>query len=139
MEWPTMQSLIDANTRLLIFAHKDGMESCTKMSCPEGIMYTYDHIAQTKDGESRGCDATTSNNVNSYGYFLLNHWENDEYDLPSEDNARALNTYDKLQKRFSSCVGRTPNLVTVDFWELGELLEFAKDINVETAKKKNKL
>ena len=130
MEWPTMQSLIDDNTRLLIFAHNDGMESCTKMTCPEGIMYTYDHFAQTDDENSTGCDPTTSNDLNAYGYFLMNHWKNDDYDLPSEDNARDLNTYDKLEQRFSSCAGRIPNLVAVDFWELGEVLTFAKDKNI---------
>jgi hypothetical protein len=133
-----MQSLIDANTRLIIFAHKDGMESCTKMSCPEGVMYTYDHWAQTDDTSSSGCDTTTSNNENSYPYFLMNHFENDDYDLPSEDNARKLNTYDQLQKRFSTCVGRTPNLVAIDFWDLGELLTFAKDNNIVRAAKMSK-
>jgi hypothetical protein len=135
MEWPTMQELIDADTRVLVFAHNDGMESCTKMTCPEGFMYTFDHFAQTDDATTSGCDVTSSNNVNSYGYFLMNHWENDDYDLPSSSNSQKLNTYDVLNQRFSSCAGRTPNVVAVDFWDLGELLTFAKDNNIVRAAK----
>ena len=47
-EWPTMQSLIDANTRVILFAHGDGMESCATSSCPEGIFYTYDHFEEVR-------------------------------------------------------------------------------------------
>ena len=44
-EWPTFQQLINANRRLLIFAHGDGIESCRSGGqCHEGIMYKFDHI-----------------------------------------------------------------------------------------------
>lgn len=43
-EWPTFQQLIDANRRLILFAHGDGMASCKETTCPEGIFYTYDHF-----------------------------------------------------------------------------------------------
>jgi hypothetical protein len=42
--WPTFQQLINANRRLLIFAHNDGMGSCATQTCPEGFFYTYDHF-----------------------------------------------------------------------------------------------
>jgi hypothetical protein len=130
-----MQQLIDDDARVLVFAHGDGMQSCAAMTCPEGIMYTYDHFAQTNDKASSGCDATSSQNVDDYGYFLMNHFKNDEMDLPSESNAEGLNAYDSLEKRFGQCVGRTPNLVAVDFWDVGELLTFAKDRNIVMAAK----
>jgi hypothetical protein len=35
-EWPTLESLIVNKTRLVIFAHGDGMDSsCASMVCPE--------------------------------------------------------------------------------------------------------
>lgn len=52
-EWPTMQSLIDANTRVILFAHGDDMESCASSSCPEGIFYTFDHFEQVNAGGAR--------------------------------------------------------------------------------------
>eukprot|EP00970_Alexandrium_tamarense_P003407 scaffold530_cov193-Alexandrium_tamarense.AAC.35 len=134
IEWPTMQTLIDANTRVLVFAHGDGMQSCATMSCPEGVMYTYDHFAQTAMGDTTSCDATRDN-IDGFGYYLMNHFENDSNDLPSEANAEKLNSYDYLEGRFGGCEERVPSVVAVDFWDVGDVLNFAKDSNVKRAKR----
>jgi len=130
IEWPTMQSLIDANSRLLIFAHGDGMESCDTMTCPEGVFYTYDHFEQT-DWNDDTCDII-GNKKEGMGFFLMNHWRNsDDLDLPSESNAEEFNTFDALTNRFEQCKGRRPNVVAVDFWDVGDVLPFVKEVNLK--------
>ena len=56
-EWPTMESLIAANTRLVMFAHGDGMDdSCATVACPEGMFYMFDQFEQTNWNDAT-CEA----------------------------------------------------------------------------------
>ncbi|KAL7536716.1 hypothetical protein ACHAXR_007357 [Thalassiosira sp. AJA248-18] len=128
-EWPTMQALIDVDARLLLFAHGDGMESCSIMDCPEGIFYTFDHFQQTdyNDGDT-SCDVTGTKR-DGMGFFLMNNWKNNDVDLPSRSNAEEFNKYNALVERFQRCEDRIPNILAVDFWDVGDVLEFAYDVN----------
>mmetsp|Transcript_29618 Transcript_29618/g.59259 ORF Transcript_29618/g.59259 Transcript_29618/m.59259 type:complete len:370 (-) Transcript_29618:135-1244(-) len=133
--WPTLQQLIDSNTRLLLFAHGDGMQSCLSTNgdnCPEGIFYTYDFWAQTPIEDSTSCLSTNEEYKNTYSFFLMNHWKNTDLDLPSKLNAELLNGKEYLEERFGQCAevgGRRPNIIAVDFWDLGSVLEFVKKEN----------
>ena len=126
-EWPTMQQLIDDDLRLLLFAHGDGMQSCYNTDCPEGIFYTYDHMEQT-DWNDDTC-AIKNEKDYDYPFFLMNHWKNNDYDLPSERNAEDFNTYNALVERFRTCEDKIPNVIAVDFWDVGDALKFAYDVN----------
>lgn len=133
IEWPTMQSLIDANTRLLIFAHGDAIDaSCSNINCPEGIFYTFDHFQQTNWNDDT-CDVK-GNARDGLGYFLMNHWQNnDDTDLPSQSNAEEFNTYNALVERVKKCGDRIPNIIAVDFWNIGDALEFVAEVNEKNA------
>ena len=61
----------------------------------------------------------------------MNHWLNNEYDLPSKSNAEEFNTYEALSNRFSKCGVRSPNMIAVDFWNTGEVLKFVQDQNIK--------
>jgi hypothetical protein len=131
--WPTMQSLIDANTRLIIFAHGDGMESCSTSSdsCPEGIFSTDSHFEQT-NWNDQSCTIKGSTFDTNIDYVLMNHWMNGiETDLPSNDNADEFNTLATLTERYNLCTERKPNIVAVDFWHVGDVLDFVKQVNEE--------
>jgi len=128
-EWPTMQSLIDSDTRLVLFAHGDGMESCKKMACPEGIFYTFDHFQQTNWNDDT-CNIKGNAPRQGTGFFLMNHWMNDEStDLPSPSNAKQFNSYGALKTRIDQCEGGVPNVIAVDFWDVGDVLAVVKEIN----------
>jgi len=128
VEWPTMQSLIDANTRLLLFAHGDGIDSsCTEIDCPEGIYYTFDHFQQTNWNDDT-CDVK-GNEREGIGFFLMNHWKNNDADLPSQSNAEEFNTYNALMDRVKKCGDRIPNIIAVDFWDVGDVLPFVAEVN----------
>lgn len=129
IKWPTLQQLIDDNTRLLIFAHGDGIESCQDFNCPEGILYTFDHWTQTNWNDDT-CDIKGSD-IEPKTFFLMNHWLNSDLNLPSRDKAEEFNTFDKLVERFKRCQGRLPNIVAVDFWDVGDVLAFVKEVNTQ--------
>lgn len=136
VEWPTMQSLIDANTRLLLFAHGDGMKSCTQIRCPEGIFYTFDHFQETDWNDVATCQLRgDAEPWDRRGFFLMNHWKNNEStDLPSKTNSEEINTYDYLMGRFGECEERIPNVVAVDFWGTGDLLDFVDEVNLRNTR-----
>eukprot|EP00578_Thalassiosira_sp_NH16_P002080 CAMPEP_0181133622 /NCGR_PEP_ID=MMETSP1071-20121207/31625_1 /TAXON_ID=35127 /ORGANISM="Thalassiosira sp., Strain NH16" /LENGTH=345 /DNA_ID=CAMNT_0023220031 /DNA_START=298 /DNA_END=1335 /DNA_ORIENTATION=- len=135
--WPTLQELIDADTRLLLFAHGDGMKSCSQIRCPEGIFYTFDHFQETEWDDVRTCRLNGENNevwAKGDGFFLMNHWKNNEKtELPSKSNAEEINTFEELTYRFGECEGRVPNVVSVDFWGVGDVLEFVREANLRNA------
>ena len=50
--------------------------------------------------------------------------------IPSASQASDLNSYSKLEERFDTCTGkRAPNLLAVEFWDEGEVLDFVKNEN----------
>lgn len=62
--------------------------------------------------------------------FLLNHWvDTSPYFLPR--NARRVNAYEALLRRARRCMSerkRFPNLVTVDFFDEGDVVRVAKTL-----------
>jgi len=132
VNWPTLQQLINDDERLLIFAHGDGIESCQNTDCPEGFFYTFDHWTQTDwNGKDETCDILGSD-IEPKTFFLMNHWlNNDDTEFPSESNAEEFNTFEMLVDRFKKCQGRLPNIIAVDFWDVGDVLAFVKEVNTE--------
>lgn len=129
--WPTLRSLIDSDRRLILMAHGDGVESCPDgPDCPL-VLYTYDYLKQTNWNDDT-CDV--QGGEKDRPFFLMNHWRNDEgTDLPSETNAESFNTYNELVERFRKCKGRPPNVIAVDFWDVGDVLRFVDDLNANLA------
>ena len=67
-------------------------------------------------------------------FFLMNHWMNEAHsDLPYEGNAEEFNSLSALSERYSLCTERKPNIVAVDFWSIGNVLDFVKQVNQELA------
>ena len=131
--WPMMQSLIDANsnTRLIIFAHGDGMITCTSGTCPEGMFFTYDHFEQT-NWNDKTCTAKGETFDTSIDFYLTNHWMNEaKTDLPYKENAEEFNTVTALSDRYNLCTEHKPNIVAVNFWSVGNVLDFVKQVNEE--------
>mmetsp|Transcript_28430 Transcript_28430/g.60218 ORF Transcript_28430/g.60218 Transcript_28430/m.60218 type:complete len:455 (+) Transcript_28430:161-1525(+) len=128
-EWPTMKQLIDDNARVLLFGRGDGTGSCPAYDCDDGIQYAGDHFARTAtDGSDLdSCAPAELPGEATAGYFLMNHFENGAMKMPSPRKARELNSYQMLEARMEACGdARTPNLLAVEFWDEGDLLEFAE-------------
>jgi hypothetical protein len=117
-EWPTLDLLIVYNMHLVIFAHSNGMDtSCASVVCPEGMFYTFDHFQQTNWNDN------TCN-------LLMNHWMNEpETDLPWEGNTEEFNRYNLLSDRFRLCTVRAPNIIGINFWSIGDVLDLVTEVN----------
>jgi hypothetical protein len=115
-EWPTLESLILDNMRLVIFVHGNGMDSsCASVVCPEGMFYTLNHFQET-NWNNDTCDSQSEVFDPDVDFFLMNHWMNEpEMDLPWEGNAEEFNRYNLLLDRFRLCMARAPNIIAVDF------------------------
>lgn len=132
VEWPTMKSLIDNGTRLLIFADGVGMKSCFTQDC-DGILYTPDHFAFTNDYDTTSCEPSVTGD-NLAKFFAMNHYATNQINWPSEKNARDLNSLDNLQERFEGCKGRKlPSALIVDFWDVGDVVDFVLQENKRRA------
>ena len=108
------------------------MQSCQTDKCPD-ILYTYDYVQQTNWNDDT-CDIK-GNSKEDRGFFLMNHWMNNDASLPSPTNAAEFNTYESLRKRYERCDGgggdgkMVPNIIAVDFWDVGDVLDFVRDVN----------
>ena len=50
--------------------------------------------------------------------------------IPSVKDASELNSYSNLENRFATCNGRRqPNLLAVQFWDEGDVLDFVTNVN----------
>ena len=128
-----MRSLIDAGKRLLLFPHGDGMQVCKGDvgDCGD-VLYTFDYFDETKWGDVDTCDARRNGNWES-AFFLVNHWRNTAAGMPSASNAGAAVALGALRDRFWRCRDKVPNVVAIDFWDVGDVFAFAREMNLGRA------
>jgi hypothetical protein len=139
VDWPTMGELIENDTRLLLFANGEEMKSCFADECESGILYTPDHFAFTADYDSTGCEASTTGD-NLAEFLAMKHYETNTVNWPSESNAKEMNSFGTLKTRFEGCKGRkSPSLLVVNFWDVGDAVEFASEENKRRGGVKSKL
>jgi len=131
VDWPKMEKLVDKDKRLILFGRGGSLRSCAAPDCRDGILYFYDFFAETDpDGSDvTSCDSTLSGDVN-VDYFLMNQHQKNKAMLASPTIAKDLNSYNELSARFEDCQGKIePNLLSVDFWQEGDVLEFVQKDN----------
>jgi hypothetical protein len=128
--WPTLQNMIDNNTRLIIFTDVDDANSSQNW-----YHYVWDYAVETHYSVNTindfTCDFNRGNPLNDL--FIFNHFVTDAnlgYGLYNESNdvnanpffiTRALNCQDETNK--------FPNFVTVDYYELGDGLVVVDQLN----------
>jgi len=129
-EWPTMQELINSNKRIILFGSGDEMGSCPANACLDGILYVNDHIVETAtDSDLTECDATISGDV-LVAFKKMNHYQDSKFGVPSVKDAVELNSFSQLENRYATCTGkREPNLLAVQFWDTGDVLEYVTNVN----------
>lgn len=131
VDWPKMGKLVDKNKRLILFGRGGTSRSCVAPECRDGILYFYDFFAETDPDETdlTSCDSTLSGDV-YVDYFLMSQHQKNKAMMPSQSIAKDLNSYNELSARFEDCQGKIePNLLSVDFWQQGDVLEFVRKEN----------
>lgn len=125
--WPTLASMIDADTRLFVTAEVGGPPPAWfhhVWDLTWDTPYTFHGIDEFSCELNRG---SVDNDL-----FLVNHWVSTVIDTPSEESAPMANAYDVLYGRASQCqreAGQRPNFVAVDFYEKGELFAVVRALN----------
>ena len=65
-------------------------------------------------------------------FVLLNHFAGSALGLPKLRNAERLNERSVLEERIAACtnyLGMRPNLIAVDFWDIGDLPAVVQEQN----------
>jgi hypothetical protein len=127
--WPTMQDLITANQRIVFF-HFNGPR-CSQVTCPPGFHdwftyaveaeFSFNSVEEVQD-VAYACAAGRGNGGRR-DFFGINAF----LSLPSERAAEQLNAKSFLNGYIDDCTnfndGLDVNLVFVDFWNQGDLVE----------------
>lgn len=126
-EFPTLAAMIAADTRLVVTAEAGSPP-------PAWYHHVWDLAWDTpysyKSADEFSC--ALNRGATDHPLFLLNHWVNSALDLPSEDNAKQVNTYEVLHGRAVQCMqesGDLPNFVAVDYYEQGDLFAVVDALN----------
>jgi hypothetical protein len=149
--WPTLQTLITANTRLVTF-----IASITYDSTYPYLLTEFDYVFETAFGVSslsefnctlnRPSTLSSATSAISSGYMgLLNHFAdtNEVFGISIPDvtdiqttNSASTNTTGTLGTQGAECEsewGTKPTFILVDFWNVGPAIETADNLNGITA------
>jgi len=144
-EWPYMRTLVEKREQIIAF-HHEGPTCEVEGECPTGLHYYFDYVgegsfeikdvAQMKDYAltcpiTRGAE---SNNGRKNLYAINNF-----ISISDENIAPTTNELVFIQERDSGCkdvTGLSPNMISVDYWSLGDLPEFTQEENKARANAK---
>jgi hypothetical protein len=134
---PTLRQMIEADRRVLVLVWQRGPLGRARFGEIPWMHPQFDVVQETpysfKSADElmapESCRPNEGRPANPL--FLLNHWvDTSPYFLPR--NARKVNAFGPLLERARRCMrarGRLPNLVAVDFFEEGDVLEAAGKLN----------
>uniref|UniRef100_A0A7S1LPB3 Uncharacterized protein n=1 Tax=Neobodo designis TaxID=312471 RepID=A0A7S1LPB3_NEODS len=128
--WPTLQSLVDANTRVLVFTDVAPGHRLNPTPVPSWMAYMWDfwtetHYQAANVGEF-GCAynrGAANSSVAAGKAVVLNHFLTSPLGAPYLASAANMRTVVELH--FATCRqawGRVPNFIALDFWSIGEPL-----------------
>lgn len=129
--WPTLRQLIDLDQRVVVLSEHIGNAPKPDWyhdgwSLAQDTPYTFSSPAQLQDDAS--CAANRGQP--DAPLFLINHWIQSQ--TPSQQDAKTVNAYDFLMGRVRRCQqlrGKFPNIVAVDFSEIGDLFKVVNTLN----------
>lgn len=149
-EFPTMRELQAAGRQLILFKHNGincydtGSNGCI------GRILEFHKYAQETDYDFSSVEEIETYSVSCPGtrgtsstndFYAINHFVT-KWHGPSLDSAQKINTKSAVQARIAACERRTKldvNVVAIDFWQEGGLLQVAQEINQARAKRRRSL
>ncbi|MCB9230043.1 MAG: phosphatidylinositol-specific phospholipase C domain-containing protein [Bacteroidia bacterium] len=127
--WPTLQTMISDDTRLVIFSDKNDASSSQGW-----YHYVWDYAVETHFSVSNvnafTCDYNRGNATNDL--FILNHFVTTSLGTGSTTEASVANANPFFINRILQCQqekNKFPNFPTVDFYELGNALDAVNQLN----------
>lgn len=128
--WPTLQEMIDANNRLVIFSEQDDGEPDQ-----DWYHYAWEFVVETHFSNATIADFSCDYNRGdaSNDLFLLNHFLTDpDLGVGVPDEAPTVNANPFLLDRIDECEtihSRMVNFIAVDFYEIGDCFEALYTLN----------
>jgi hypothetical protein len=124
---PTLRTLIDAGTPLIVFLESGRPGVPWLYPAFDGAImetpYTFHAPDQFSCKDNRGGDKAL--------LFQINHWI-ESTPAPKPSNAEIVNSYDFLLRRARECMKERkhlPNIIAVDFYKVGDLLGVVRTMN----------
>lgn len=127
--WPTLGELIDSGRRVIVFAQgQGGGEPSWYLDL---FNQSWDTPYAAKTPEELKCSLGRGNR--SRPFWVMNHFLTDAVGGKPE-LAEQVNFNPFLMERVRRCeeeVGRLPNVIAVDFYEVGDLMKTVNDLNAQ--------
>jgi hypothetical protein len=124
--WPTLATLVDAGTPLVVFSQDDGGDFPWLMSAYADHLWDTPYAAQTADDFS--CDLLRGSK--DHALFLVNHFLSRPSARP--DLAEEVNYDPLLSERVAQCedeADQRANIIAVDFYDIGDVLTVVDRLN----------
>jgi hypothetical protein len=124
--WPTLEKLIDADERVLVFAENGGSADSWYQNEFESAFTT----TSSKFSAPEEFTCVTDRGSSDNDLLLANHWLTTG--VPDRVTAATANDRDVLLARVAGCEnerGRRPNVIAVDFAETGDLFQVIDELN----------
>ncbi len=127
--WPTLQTMIDNNERLVIFSESNNGDPSQPW-----YHYVWDHAVETDFSNNAQSDFSCAFNRgdSNNDLFILNHFITTTFGVGDEAEAAIINANPYLIDRCLQCQdesGKFPNFITVDFYELGQTMQAVNIMN----------
>jgi len=122
--WPTLSDMIEADTRLVVWTDSGGEEKGWYADINQHVWETNYAYSKVED-----FDCSFRRGREDQSYVILAHFLTSPF--ASEDLALQANTIEVLRARSQECeaIERRPNLVLVDFVDVGQVFELVRELN----------
>ena len=146
-EWPTLQTLLDDGKQSMMFKHSgpvcnDGVEGCVnKISEFHAFAletkYAFSGVDEVEN-TANSCSGDRGTDGTKDFYAINNFVAASIGGFPSQSGSETVNEKTFLEKRLNDCEGITglkPNIINIDFWHIGDVLEVTNAVNQARAQR----
>jgi hypothetical protein len=126
-EWPTLREMIEDGTRVLVMSERGGGEPAwyhKGFELTQETPYRFESVEEMSGDSS----CVLNRGKEDSPLFQLNHF----ISPASQGTSEAVNEYQFLLERAQRCQeerGMVPNLVAVNFWGVGSVVDVVDEIN----------
>jgi len=128
-EWPILQNMIDSNQRLVI------LSDVKDENAAPWYIYVWDVAFETHYSNNSQADfsCNTNRGDSNNDLFIFNHFiTHSVLGTGVFDSSAVINQYNYLLNRFQECQAyhnKLPNFITVDFHDIGNVIEVVNYLN----------
>ncbi|MCC6584082.1 MAG: phosphatidylinositol-specific phospholipase C domain-containing protein [Chitinophagales bacterium] len=127
--WPTLQTMVDNNQRLVLFVENNKLPRANYLMYAWGstfdTKYTYKNVNEFDSDVNRGGSGSKE-------LYLVNHWLQNGIGLPDKTLAPQANKRSVISKRVQDCAAENDHFINylgVDFYEIGDAKAVVDSIN----------